>query len=367
MQKNSILTGGIDTLNELKEHILEIEGCREKSYELDIEEDRLEKLVSEKEKSIEEEINRIIKKRKEEIALTYDAQLEKTSSRLKKSKNKRDKQKSAKIFERINNQTADLQEENIHLNIEAKTILKQKHLPKYCNTRLYYMLFSPMGIKDFMGIFLALIVLFLLFPYGIYGLLPNKKILYLVLIYFADVIITVSLYIYIYNATKENNGAAIKSVKEIKKKIILNKKKIKLIKKEIMKDSDDSDYGLEEYDKEIQQLESQMSDIAEQKKNALLTFENTTKNIISDEIRQNHGEELQKIKAEYNKIYEESTRYEDKVKQMSMDIADNYEAYMGKEFMSVEKIDALINIMETENINTISESIKAYEQKKIIN
>ena len=68
------------------------------------------------------------------------------------------------------------------------------------------------------------------------------------------------------------------------------------------------------------------------------------------------------MKKQYGQVYVEIKDTEDKIKNLSMDIANNYEAYMGKEFMSVEKIKILMDIMLDNKLKTISEAIGYYKE-----
>jgi low affinity Fe/Cu permease len=54
-------------------------------------------------------------------------------------------------------------------------------------------------------------------------------------------------------------------------------------------------------------------------------------------------------------------RMDTKIKEMILYMANHYEAYIGKEFLKIEKLDAIINIMETRGISTISEGITSFK------
>lgn len=56
------------------------------------------------------------------------------------------------------------------------------------------------------------------------------------------------------------------------------------IKKDIKSDRDESSYGLEDFDENLKKLDDEAAEIIRQKKEALLTFENTTAQIITSEI-----------------------------------------------------------------------------------
>jgi uncharacterized phage infection (PIP) family protein YhgE len=360
---NNLLTGGLDTLNEMKESMLELNGNKEKFAALTSEEEKLERLIENTQKDITEEISEVNKKRKKEIDDAFDEQIDKVRAKMRKVRDKRDKRKNTKVSERISAETETLREENHRLNLEAKTIFKQNHMLSLCNSKLYFALFSPGGFSDILTILGTIIITLLVIPCGIYYfLLPKEKILYLIIIYFITVIVFGGLYVFIGNHTKDKHPEAVKEVKKLRNIIKSNDRKIKAIKKEIIKDRDESGYGLENYDEELNTLDKEQADIANQKKEALLVFENTTSRMIADEIRAKHEDGLSKMKQDYDTICAEVKKVDARVKDLSIKVAREYEPFLGKEFLTPDKLEALTNIMQAGNAANISEALTFYKQ-----
>lgn len=339
MDEGNLLVGGVDKLKEIKEDLIEIMRYQEKYENLVIEEEKIEKNILNLEKASAEEIQATIKKRRAEIEEAYDKQLDKIKSNIKKVKDKRDKRKNRKVSERIKEETASLREENHRLRLETKTLFKQKHVPSYCNTGLYYALYYPRYFKDIIIILFVLLLTLLAIPCGIYFfVLPEERIFYLVLIYIITVVIFGGLYLLIGNHTKDKHGEVIKQVRNLRHDIFNNKKKIKAIKRSIKKDRDESSYGLESFDEELSKLDEEAADIAEQKKDALLTFENTTLMVISSEIQRQYDEKISSLKTEYDKIKAEITEAEDKIKVLTLKMASEYEPYIGKDLITLDRL-----------------------------
>ena len=93
----------------------------------------------------------------------------------------------------------------------------------------------------------------------------------------------------------------------------------------------------------------------------MTTFENSTKLVITEEITLRYQEEINNLKNDYATIYAQIRDMEEKVKEMSMNIVSNYEAYLGKEFMAIDKLDQLADIMNNNDLSTISEAINFYK------
>jgi hypothetical protein len=363
MDGSNLLSGGVDTLNEIKENLLELHGYQANNNSFVQEEEKLEKSIKGLERSISEEIESTIKKRRGEIEDTFDKQMDKTRNRMKKMKEKRDKRKNAKVSERIAEETSSLRSENNRLKLEAKSVFESKRIPGFCNTKLYYSLYAPSCFTDFLISLTVIVIILLLIPCGIYfWVLPEKKILYLIITYVATVLLFWGIYVMIGNRTKEKYLNEILKVKDIRSNIRGNKKKIAVIKNNIRKDRDESSYGLQSFDEELAKLDQEAADIAVQKKDALEAFDNTTAQIIESEIRSSYEDKLSVMKTEYYKTCGQSKKTEDMIKALSIKIASEYELFIGKDLMSLERLDSLINIIQAGSAATISEAITFYRQ-----
>lgn len=363
MDGENLLTGGVDKLNEIKEDLLELRGYQESFESLVLDEAKNEKSIQSMEKAATDEISATIKKRRAEIESAFNKQLDKTKAKIKKIKDKRDKRKDKKVSERIFEETASLREDKLRLKLESKTLIKQKHVPSYCNSKLYYSLYYPRYFSDIVIILLALILTLLIIPCGIYFfVLTEERILYLVLIYIATVVIFGGLYLLIGNFTKDKHSPTLKQVRELRHEINTKKKKIKAIKKDIKGDRDESTYGLENFDEGLEKLDAEVAEIAQQKKESLLTFENTTTQIITAEIRKKYEEKLSNLKKENEEIAAKSLQAENKIKALTLKIASEYEPFIGKDLMNLDRIESLINIIEAGNASNISEAVQFHRQ-----
>jgi len=185
------------------------------------------------------------------------------------------------------------------------------------------------------------------------------------LIYFGVILVFGAIYLAINAKLKNRYHETFKKVKEIRAKILINNKDIKRINKSIQKDKDESNYGLEKYNKEIKELEDTMDLITSKKKEAIIEFESTQKTVIANEIREKNKPELLNLQQKHDEVHELSKEYSQKVKELEMQLAATYEAYLGKEFMNLEKLEKLIKIMEAREGMVISEAMKLYKAQML--
>ena len=189
--ESAILNAGLEELNTIKEQVMEYQGYQDKNQELKKEEQRLGKLLDGKEKELSEEMESVLKKRRSEIINCYEGQIANLNARNKKVKSKKDKAKGMKVSERIEEETSELNEENKALVTEIKAKRKAEKIPRICNTTLFYGLFMPKSISEFVVFLCTMLLIFLALPFGIYQLPFVKAVgeLALAVIYFVLILL----------------------------------------------------------------------------------------------------------------------------------------------------------------------------------
>lgn len=343
--------------HQLKESEAELERLRQ-------EEKRLEKELEAEQKAVSDTISMTVKKRVEEINRTYDKEIAREQDRLKRVRSKREKAKSQGVKERIAEETEELRDNNRELEIQMKTLFQKDRVPRFCKSTWYYSLYYTRGFSEFLILLATVLLCFLAIPSGVYFLLPKQSSYYLVAIYFATILVFGGLYILVNNKTKVHHQAALKEGRSIRDLIRSNNKKIRVITNSIKKDRDEAVYDLEKYDDEIAQIEQELSEITTKKKEALNTFDKVTKTIISDEIAGSSRERIGQLEEDLGRAGDSAREAEKKVKVQTLFITDNYESYIGKEFMTPEKLDELADYIRMGKAATISEAENVYRSLK---
>ena len=362
---NAILHGGIEELNTIKELVIELTGYQEKNAELLKEEVRLEKFIAGKEKDRNDETESTLKKRKSELIAAYENQLSTLNARNKKTKAKKEKDKSVKMSERISEETAELREKNKELALEIKTKLRTEKTPRICNTTLFYSLFMPKSMVEFLLFILSLLVLFFAIPFGVYLLFFAEKFgeIALAVIYVIMILLVGSAYLAVNNKIKEPHIDTIRAVRLLRNQCRRNSKNIRDIQKGIKKDSDESAYGLERYDDELKEIAAEITRVTEEEKQAINTFESETTVQIKEEIKGRYAEELTSLKAAHTQVCANQKATEDKIKEFSLMMSKQYEAYLGKDMLTVTKLDKLISRIDKGEAHDIGEAL-ALEKNK---
>lgn len=313
--------------------------------------ERQEKELAAAKKAVTDSVNQTIKKRRSEIDTSYDKEIAKGQERLKKAKNKGMK-------ERIAEETSELREHNRDLQIQMKTMFQKDKVPVFCRTTFYYSLYYARGLKERLIGFITFLICFLALPCGVYFLLPDRKIWYLVLVYFADIIIFGGLYVTIGNRSRSRYHDALKQGREIRNLLSSNEKKIKVIVHSIEKDGNEDIYDLEKYDDEIACAQQELSDIAAKKKDAISSFENVTRNIIADEIEGNHRAEIEEKEQKLQEVNDSLAQLESSIRQQNIHITDTFGPYLGKEYLNTDKLLGLSKLIQSGTASNITEAIE---------
>ena len=361
--EGNILNNGLDGLKELKVKLIQLDRYQNDNSGLHGDGKKLEKSIKAKETSIEDEIDLTINKRKNEIEATYNKEINKAKEEITKVQNKKNQSKNAQVSERIKLETADLVSEYENMETEIKSKIKDGKVPSFVNTNLFYSLYMPKGAKELVAAIAALLLVLLIIPCGIYFIiLTEQKVSYLIVIYVLTIVIFGGVYIFIGNKVKDKYLSSIKEVRVIRTNMSKNKVKRNKIRKKILKDKDESVYSLEHYDNQINSIKNKIEGIEGRRKEAIALFDSDTKPVIIEEIRSLYSEELLNMNTELITVNEKTINNDENIKYLSRELVQDYEAYLGKEFMSVEKIDYLINLMEERSLENVSQAITLHRK-----
>lgn len=365
MQAN-VFNENVDYLYQVQTDLEAVEQLKNELAEYRSQERNLKKAIASEEKSIQNEILQTIQKRKNEIEKVYDGRIDANKSKNRSVRAKRDRMKSKRMDERVSFETADLTEENRQLQVEMKTLFKAQHVPSFCLNGLFYVMFMPKGILEIFGMLAGMLILFLGIPAAMYILSVNilfkgagNLLLTTVIVVSATVFLLGLLYVILLNFVKLRHYETLLDGRGIKDQIAANKRQMKAIRNKISKDKDDSQYGLDAYDKKLKALDRELEQISLEKQDAMTTFENETKQMLVDEVNDRRLGKLEDMKQGLDAIEEEIALLEEDIHVSSTGITNNYGMVLG-ELCTQTKVADLISLMEDGTADTVSEAIEAY-------
>lgn len=360
----NILKEGKKTAIDIKKELLTLEEYKNKSRQAMSKENVCEKELREKEREVDDEISRMIRKRRSDVEDTYKDRISKLKARSKKISSRREKSKDAKMSERIKEETADYYSDNRIINSDIKSVMFKEKISAFYRTDLFFSLFMPHGLLDLLKLLIVALILLIPVPLFTIKATPWEEGTFLTVLLYAIIILFFGgIYIVVRNTKVAPRATVLKNIYEKKKLIKKNKKKIKSTTKSILKEKDDTVYNLDKYDKEIEDVDKEMDAAVKEQKAALETFENSTRFMIENEIRSRHEDEIEKLTDNYKNAKKDADRLEDAVNKMEMDVSKKYDAYLGKDFLKVDKVDAIIEIIQKGEADTIGEAMEVYKTK----
>ncbi|MDE7324904.1 MAG: hypothetical protein K2N63_01260 [Lachnospiraceae bacterium] len=360
MSEGNILSAGLNELRELKELLVCLENDKALNLELSAKEAQMEKQIQMLKKQLSDKTALVAKQRNAELCATYDEQLEKTKSRLKKVRAKKEKEKSTLVSDRIAAETSETREEGRQLYEQIRQLYKEVRIPRFLNNTFVHALFIPQGFQDILIILLTLAVVLFLLPCGIYYLAFRPETVFLIVLYIVTVLVFGGLYMAVSKVTKERHPKTFEKVKALRRELKANRKKIHSMERAIRKDKDESQYDLEKFNSELKELEDEIERISGDKKAALKKFDTETKAVIAADLAAEFAKELNPLQQEYEQTYEQQRRTEESVKNLSMKLTSEYNSYLGKENLDIGMVDGLIRIMEAGRAETVKDALNIY-------
>lgn len=362
MAEQNILNGNQKQLEQIIGDIKEHNSKKE----------RLEKL-SESVKDISKELDNTIKEKDNEtdsrikasidaICDGYDKSINADKEKIKSVTAARDKAKMAGVKERINAETASLRAENSDLAEQINEAFIHENISKMCNSQMFIAVFNSRKFLDYIIDVALLLVVFAVVPIALY-FLPMIPTWILLVYSIVMPMLCVILIKGIYKGVLLKHKDTIIAAQNTRMQIHDNKKRIKKIEKNIRRDKNEDMYGLESYDSKINALHDEIAGIEEEKNAALEEFDNTAKADIINEINNRYEDKITSMKAELKKKKDEYDDLDDLVKKQRIYISSNYEAYLGKEFMSIDRLSELNSIMKSDAADTIAQALAVYNNR----
>ena len=324
---------------------------------------KLEDSLRSQEEKLEKELNSKYNKALSGIDKTYDGQIDKEKDELQRAMKKREKAKNQGVKERIAEETAPLRSEIRDIESGIRSSLRSKDLPGYCNSDLFYSLFLPKTLGDFLLLLIVFAVAFFLIPVGIWKLFFEDGTVALIIIYVVDILIFAGIYTAISRKTVMKHHDLLEDIRIQRLTIANDKRKINTITHNIEHDTNETYYDLAVYDDEIAHIRQQLADLTMQKKDAVNKFETVTKNIITEETTAAVKPEMDKTGTELEATQSRLRELEETRKAKMQEINTNYEVYLGKDFMTRSKIDALEEIINHGTATTLEEAKEEYYRR----
>ena len=215
-------------LGEAQTALEELSTFTEQGTQLRGQLEKMEKDLDAEERAVRTAVDSAAADRRGDLEKSFDDEITTLQQRLDRERASRDRAKTQGMEERIRQETAPLIEENQSLGSRLKTLYKAQKVPFFCQTNFFYAMYFPRTFREIFTFLLMFVIFFAAIPLGTwYFLLPERKTLYLVLIYLGVIVVFGGLYLGIGNMTKGKYLPALKEAMNYRRQMRLNGKKIR--------------------------------------------------------------------------------------------------------------------------------------------
>ena len=355
---NNFLSGGIAELQEAKEAVKKTAELQAVYNAASAEAAGKEKDLESQKRYVNDKVNTAIKERRNQLKKTHDEQVDVANKNLKDAERKRRAAKTEAVQARISTETSDLVVINEDLAKSTKQMFRENSIPSFCNTSFYYSMYAPKKPLDFLVLIVTVIITLGVIPNIVCLLMSQSQLIVKILVYLAIVVFFVGLYFLFFAISRRNtNGQVLESARPNREAIKNNKKLIRKRSRTIEKDKDESTYGLEGFDSEIQNFQNILNDTIQKRDDALKAFDEGTALEIRQQIELENQPVIDKMTAELEESKQKLEAAKADATEASDIISKTVELYLGKKNTSVEKIDSLISLLREGKASTIMEAL----------
>lgn len=327
----------VKTVNLVKQLLNDLDEAQKDKTRLSSELKQSEKAYSSMEKSVAEGITTALKKKKEEIAATYDRELSQYQDQIDACKTERAKAKANAIAQRIQVETAPLNQQNQQLEAQIELKFKENKVPVVCKKRAISMLFFPKNSHDWAVD--SLVGVGLLFVVPLLFALTIQNRLALAFSFFVYVGVLFAAYLYLLHKYMLKFISVNDEVEELRKQIRVNNKNKQLMTNRIKKSQDETGYNLGSFDDKIAGIQQVMQDTVAKRQEALENFESEIRHQITADITAANKDELLELQQAFEDKRKELSDKKDEIEQIEKLLKEEYEPVFGKDLLYKQRLN----------------------------
>lgn len=348
----------IKTVNRAKQLLNDLDEAEKDKTRLTGELKQSEKAYSSMEKSVAEGITTALKKKKEEIAATYDRELSQYQDQIDVCKTERAKAKANAIAQRIQVETAPLNQQNQQLEAQIELKFKENKVPVVCKKRAISMLFFPKNSRDWTIDILVGVGLIFFIPLFFSLAISNRLVLAFTFFVYVGALFTV--YLYLLHKYMLKFAGVNEEVEELRKQIRINNKNKQLMTNRIKKSQDETGYNLGSFDDKITGIQQVMQNTVEKRQEALENFESEIRHQITADITAANKDELLGLQQEFESKRQELSDKKEEIEQIEKQLKEEYEPAFGKDLLYKQRLNKFDSFCQENADLSLEEALTQY-------
>lgn len=348
----------IKTVNRAKQLLNDLDEAEKDKTRLTGELKQSEKAYGSMEKSVAEGITTALKKKKEEIAATYDRELSQYQDQIDVCKTERAKAKANAIAQRIQVETAPLNQQNQQLEAQIELKFKENKVPVVCKKRAISMLFFPKNSRDWTIDILVGVGLIFFIPLFFSLAISNRLVLAFTFFVYVGALFTV--YLYLLHKYMLKFAGVNEEVEELRKQIRINNKNKQLMTNRIKKSQDETGYNLGSFDDKITGIQQVMQNTVEKRQEALENFESEIRHQITADITAANKDELLGLQQDFESKRQELSDKKEEIEQIEKQLKEEYEPVFGKDLLYKQRLNKFDSFCQENADLSLEEALTQY-------
>ena len=348
----------IKTVNRAKQLLNDLDEAEKDKTRLTGELKQSEKAYSSMEKSVAEGITTALKKKKEEIAATYDRELSQYQDQIDVCKTERAKAKANAIAQRIQVETAPLSQQNQQLEAQIELKFKENKVPVVCKKRAISMLFFPKNSRDWTIDILVGVGLIFFIPLFFSLAISNRLVLTFTFFVYVGALFTA--YLYLLHKYMLKFAGVNEEVEELRKQIRINNKNKQLMTNRIKKSQDETGYNLGSFDDKITGIQQVMQNTVEKRQEALENFESEIRHQITADITAANKDELLGLQQEFESKRQELSDKKEEIEKIEKQLKEEYEPVFGKDLLYKQRLNKFDSFCQENADLSLEEALTQY-------
>lgn len=321
--------------------------------------EQLEKAFNTLKKNIDNEKKRTVDSRRSDVESEFNKKLKSKLQEIEKIEDKRSKARKEGVNNRVSDQTAGLKGEIKALKGQLKSYCSDNKMPTICKTRLFYRLYYPASVGDWLLVLvIAAVMIAAMVGAFVYGKLP------VFIAVFAVEILIILIYAMLWGRTKGRYYEQLKYCRQLIANIRLDEKGVKNVTRNIVKDKSDEHYDLGAFDADIAAKRQEKEELEAQKTSALYNFDSVTKQQLIAEIDGNYADKLKASEAAFTEAKQAAEALKLKLSETDNRLNSEFVQYIGSRNLNHDTLTRLIELVEGNEAVSVSDAIAKLSETK---
>lgn len=353
---------------EKQESLIYIEQLLEKQRKLDdlnravkdttVSLDKAQRALETYKVRITEEAAQIVKKQREQLENRLEKEVQSAVRRVEQAEKKRSQEKERQKKSHIADATQEYRERIRQAWAQIKADMKADKVPAFCGSRLWFSLFMPVFLTDYILLILVWLIEGLGIPALIYWLIPDHNIWQFYIIFPLCLVLIIMLYIEVHRRTVGRHKETLKLCREKMNLIHELKGRIRKTEKTITKSDDESPYELRELDEKIQKARLELDTARKNQADGLREFEQHLRLDIIEEFREKSQPKLDELTGAIGHLSREKNLFMETASELQLEMVDDYEDILGAENLNAARLEQILNCLEEGGADSLEQALK---------